>query len=53
MMGAQAYGAMMWVCPCEQCDHMMWGQAIDKVHRHMTFMSCLASLQVLHIKRMW
>lgn len=21
--------------PCERCDHMVWGQAIDKVHRHM------------------
>jgi len=32
MMGAQAYGAMMWVSPCERCEQMVWGQTIDKVH---------------------
>ena len=36
MMGAQAYGAMMRVSPCERCEHLVWGQAIDKVHRYMS-----------------
>ena len=36
MMGAQSYGAMMWVSPCERCEQMMRGQTIDKVHRHMS-----------------
>jgi len=36
MVGAQAYGAMMWVSPCEWCEQLVWGQAIDKVHRYMS-----------------
>jgi len=35
-MGAQTYGAMMWVSPCEWCEQMVRGHAIDKVHRHMS-----------------
>jgi hypothetical protein len=36
MMGVEAYGAMMWVSPCKRCEQMVWGHAIDKVHRHMS-----------------
>jgi len=36
MMGAQAYGAMMWLSPCERCEQLVWGKAIDKVHRYMS-----------------
>jgi hypothetical protein len=36
MMGTQAYGAMMWLSPCERCEQMVRGPAIDKVHRHMS-----------------
>jgi len=36
MMGVQAYGAMMWGSLCERSEQMVWGQTIDKVHRHMS-----------------
>jgi len=32
----QAYGAMMWVSPCERCGKMVRGQAINKVHQRMS-----------------
>ena len=43
MMGAQAYGVMMWVSPCERCEQLVWGQAINKVHRYMSLYELFVS----------
>jgi len=53
MMGAQAYGPMMWVSPCERCEQMVQGQTIDKVHRHMSLYELFGQSVGPSHKKMW